>query len=62
MLAVITQPISCCGLLSHCLIGQDANKLGERMPITGNSLADNLTLEIIRGKVAANTANATINV
>ena len=35
---------------------------GERMPITDNWLADNLTLEIIRAKVAANTANATINV
>jgi hypothetical protein len=35
---------------------------GERMPITDNWLADNLTLEIIRAKVAGNRANATINV
>ena len=34
----------------------------ERMPINDNWLADNLTLEIIRAKVAANRANATINV
>lgn len=35
---------------------------GERLPINDNWLADNLTLEIIRAKVAANRANATINV
>jgi hypothetical protein len=34
----------------------------ERMPINDNWLADNFTLEIIRAKVAANKANATINV
>jgi hypothetical protein len=35
---------------------------GERMPINDNWLANNFTLEIIRAKVAANKANATINV
>jgi hypothetical protein len=35
---------------------------GERMPITDNWLGNNFTLEIIREKVAANKANATINV
>jgi hypothetical protein len=34
----------------------------ERMPINDNWLASNFTLEIIRAKVAANRANATINV
>jgi hypothetical protein len=35
---------------------------GERMPITDNWLGNNFTLEIIRAKVAANKANAAINV
>jgi hypothetical protein len=35
---------------------------GERLPINDNWLADNLTLEIIRAKVIANRANATISV
>jgi hypothetical protein len=35
---------------------------GERLPINDNWLADNITLEIIRAKVAANRANAMINV
>jgi hypothetical protein len=35
---------------------------GERLPINDNWLVDNLTLEIIRAKVAANRANAMINV
>jgi Trp operon repressor len=35
---------------------------GERMPIIDNWLGTNFTLEIIRAKVAANKANATINV
>jgi hypothetical protein len=35
---------------------------GERMPIYDTWLGNNLTLEIIREKVAANKANATINV
>jgi hypothetical protein len=35
---------------------------GERMPIIDNWLGNNFTLEIIRAKVAANKANATINV
>jgi hypothetical protein len=30
---------------------------GERLPINDNWLADNLTLEIIRAKVAANRTN-----
>jgi hypothetical protein len=34
----------------------------ERMPINDNWLANNLTLEIIRAKVAANRAKGTINV
>ena len=34
----------------------------ERMPIINNWLTNNFTLEIIRAKVAANKANATINV
>jgi hypothetical protein len=34
----------------------------ERMPINDNWLVDNLTLEIIRAKVATNRASATINV
>ena len=35
---------------------------GERMLINDNWLANNFTLEIIRAKVAANKANAAINV
>ena len=35
---------------------------GERMPLDDNWLANNLTLEFIRAKVAANKANAAINV
>jgi hypothetical protein len=35
---------------------------GERMPINENWLANNLTLEIIRAKVAANRTNAILNV
>jgi hypothetical protein len=35
---------------------------GERMPTTDNWLANNLTLEIIRAKVASNKANAIVNV
>jgi hypothetical protein len=34
----------------------------ERMPIIDKWLTNNFTLEIIRAKVAANKANATINV
>jgi hypothetical protein len=33
----------------------------ERMPINDSWLADNLTLEIIRAKVAANRTNVAIN-
>jgi hypothetical protein len=35
---------------------------GERMPVIDKWLTDNFTLEIIRAKVAANKANAAINV
>jgi hypothetical protein len=35
---------------------------GERMLINDNWLANNFTLEIIRAKVAANKANAAINI
>jgi hypothetical protein len=35
---------------------------GERMLTNDNWLVNNFTLEIIRAKVAANKANATINV
>jgi hypothetical protein len=35
---------------------------GERLPINDSWLENNLTLEIIRAKVAAIRANATINV
>jgi hypothetical protein len=35
---------------------------GERMPISDSWLANNLTLEIIRAKVATNKAKATVNV
>jgi hypothetical protein len=34
----------------------------ERMPINDNWLTNNLTLEIIRAKVATNKANATVNI
>jgi hypothetical protein len=34
----------------------------ERMPIVNNWLTNNFTLEIIRAKLAANKANAIINV
>jgi hypothetical protein len=34
----------------------------ERMPVIDKWLTNNFTLEIIRAKVAANKANATINV
>jgi hypothetical protein len=34
---------------------------GERIPINDNWLGNNFTLEIIRAKVAANKANATLN-
>jgi hypothetical protein len=37
-------------------------QVGERMPLSDNWLANNLTLEIIRAKVAANKANAILNV
>jgi hypothetical protein len=35
---------------------------GERMPINDDWLANNLTLEIIRAKVAVNKSNAMMNV
>ena len=34
----------------------------ERMPIIDKWLTNNFTLEVIRAKVAANKANATVNV
>ena len=37
-------------------------QVGERMPLSDNWLANNLTLEIIRAKVAANKANSILNV
>jgi hypothetical protein len=37
-------------------------QIGERMLINDSWLANSFTLEIIRAKVAANKANATINV
>jgi hypothetical protein len=37
-------------------------QFGERMPLNDNWLANNLTLEIIRAKVAANKANPILNV